>query len=69
MRCSLKNFYANKDKELEKRKKIYHNNREKIIDLEKNRRNIHENEIDEPNNKNDASTQAMETLKSIISVA
>ena len=25
VRCSLKNYYANKDNELEKRKKYYHN--------------------------------------------
>ena len=35
VRCSSKYYYANKDKELEKRKKQYHNNSEKIIDLEK----------------------------------
>ena len=33
MRCSLKLYYANKDKELEKRKKFIINKRKKIIDL------------------------------------
>ena len=47
MRCSLKYYYANKEKELEKRKKYYHNNIEKIINVEKNRRETHKNEIDE----------------------
>ena len=32
----MKYYYANRDKELEKRKKYYHNNRENINDLEKN---------------------------------
>ena len=35
VRCSLNYCYANKDKELEKGKIYYHNNREKNIDLQK----------------------------------
>ena len=66
VRCCLKYYYANKDEELEKRKKYYHSNREKIINLEKSRRNINENEIDELNKKVQATTQAMETLTSTI---
>ena len=31
VRCSLKYSYANKEKELEKRKKCYYNNREKKL--------------------------------------
>ena len=36
VRCSLKYCYADRDEELEKRKKYYYNNREKIIVSEKN---------------------------------
>ena len=69
VRCSLKYYFANKDKELEKREIYYHNNGEKIIDLEKNRRDTHKNEKDELQNKIHNSTQAMEILKTTISVA
>ena len=69
VRCSVKYYYANKDKELEKRIRYYQTNREKNNDLERNRRNIHKNETDEINNKVQALTQAMETLISTITVA
>ena len=69
VRCSLKYYYANKEKELERRRKYYHNNREKIIDLEKNRRDTHENEVDDLRKKIHNLTQAMETSKTTISVA
>ena len=36
VKFSLKCYFANTDKKLEKRKKYYFNNREKVIDLEKN---------------------------------
>ena len=51
---------------MEKRKKYYHNNREKIIDLEKNRRDIHKNEIDELKNQIKSLT---EMVKNTISVS
>ena len=53
-----------------KREKNYYNNKEKIIDLEKNRRNIHKKkEINELNIKIQTLAKAMEALKSTISVA
>ena len=69
VRCSLKYYYANKEKELEKRKKYYYNKREKIIDIEKNRREVHKNEIDELKNKIQELTNNMEMLKTSISVS
>ena len=63
MRCSLNFYYANRDKYLAKRRKYYHNNTESSIDLEENRRNKHKSEIDEPYNKDQNLTQAMESLK------
>ena len=69
VRCSLKYYYADKEKELEKGKKYYYNNREKIIDIEKNRREIHKNEIDEVKNKIQELTNNMEMLKTSISVS
>ena len=69
VRCSLKYYYANKEKELEKRKKYYYKNREKIIDVEKNRRETHKNEIDELKNKIQELTNNMEMLKTSISVS
>ena len=62
VRCSLKYYYANKEKELEKRKKYYYKNREKIIDLEKNRRETQKNEINELKNKIQELTNNMEML-------
>ena len=64
-----KYYYKERDITLEQKKKSYHNNREKIFDLEKNMRITHESEIDELNIKNQALTQAVETLKTTISVA
>ena len=69
VRCSLKYYYANKEKELEKRKKYYYNNREKFIDIEKNRREVHKIEIDELKNKIQELTNNMEMLKTSISVS
>ena len=66
VRCSLKYYYANKEKELEKRKKIYYNNREKIFDIEKNKRETHKNEIEELKNKVQEITNNMEMLKTSI---
>ena len=66
VRCSLKFYYAKKDKDLEKRKKYYHNNREKIFDLQKNRRETHKNEIDELKNQIKTLT---EMVKNTISVS
>ena len=64
-----KYYYNERDITLEQKKKSYHNNREKIFDLEKNIRITHESEIDELNIKSQALTQAVETLKTTISVA
>ena len=69
VRCSLKYYYADKDEELEKRKKQYQKDKEKIIDLDKNRRDIQKNETDHFRIKNHNLTQAMETLKTTISIA
>ena len=44
-RCSSKCYSDNRDKELEDTKTYYHNNREKVFDLEKNRRNIQKSDI------------------------
>ena len=65
----MKCHYANTDKKIEKRKEYYYNNREKFIDIEKNRRDIHENEIERLKSRNQKLTQAMENWKSIISVS
>ena len=54
---------------MEKRKKYYHNNREKTIELERNRRDPHKSEIYELKIKNHNLTQATETFKPTISVA
>ena len=63
MRCSLKYYYV---KKTGKKKKSYHNIREKIIELEKNRRGTHKDEKDEPDIKIQALTQSTETLKSTV---
>ena len=52
---------------MEERKKNY-STREKIIDLEKNRRIIRKSEIDELNDRIQNLTQAMEVSKCFISV-
>ena len=69
VRCSLKYYYANKEKELEKRKKHYYNNREKIIEKEKKRREIHKDEIYELKNKIQDLTNNMVMLKTSTSVS
>ena len=69
VRCSLIYYYANKEKELENRKNYYYNNREKIIHVEKNRRQIQKNEINQLKNKIKELTNNMEMLKTSLSVS
>ena len=60
--------YTNIDKKLDNRKK-YYNNREKFVDLEKNRHNVHKKELDELYIKIENLTHASEMLKTTISAA
>ena len=55
-----------KKKNWKKEKKYCYNNREKVIDVEKNRREPHKNEIDELKNEIQELTNNMEMLKTSI---
>ena len=65
----LKKYYNKKDEKMENNKNYYRNSSEKVIDLEKNIRNIQENEMVMLNDKMKDLTKTVEMSKNTIKVS